>query len=105
MNTKNIKTNESNKFRLYFTDTLDFRDNKAIALANFSIYYTWQNVKSEYKNNKFKISSSTWDETFDLPDGSYNISDIQDYFLCIIKKHETITANEESPILIYPNKI
>ena len=99
MNTKNSKTNESNRFRLSFTDKLDLRGNKKIALANLSIYYTWQNVKPEYKNNKFKISRST----FDLPDGSYSITDIQDYFLYIIKKHETITANEESPILIYPN--
>ena len=52
-----------------------------MALANLSIYYTWKNVKSEYKNNKFKISPPTWDETFDLPDGSYAIADIQDYFL------------------------
>ena len=46
MNTKNSKTNESNRFRLYFTDKLDLRGNKTIALANFSIYYTWQNVNS-----------------------------------------------------------
>ena len=70
-----------------------------------SIYYTWQNVKSEYKSNKFKISSSTWDEIFDLPNGSYTTADIQDYFKFIIKKHKTITADEYSPILIYPNKI
>ena len=57
-----------------------------------------------YKNNKFKISTSTWDETFDLPDGSYSIADIQDYFQFIIKKHETITADENSPVLIYPGK-
>ena len=105
MNTKNSKTNESNRFRLYFTDKLDHRGNKTIALANLSIYYTWQNVKSEYKNNKFKISSSTWDETFDLPDESYSIADIQDYFEFIIKKHETVTSDESSPVLIYPNKI
>ena len=55
MNPKNSKTNESNRFRLYFTDKLDLRGNKTIALVNLSIYYTWQNVKSEYKNNKFKI--------------------------------------------------
>ena len=105
MNTKNSKTNESNRFRLYFTDKLYLRGNKTIALANLSIYYTWQNVKSEYKNNKFKISSSTWDEIFHLPGVSYTISDIQDYFLYIIKKHETITSHEESPVLICPNKI
>ena len=45
-----------------------------MALANLSIYYTWKNIKSEYNNNKFKISAPTWNETFDLPDGSYSIS-------------------------------
>ena len=105
MITKNSKTSESNRFRLYFTDKLYLRGNKTISLANLSIYYAWQNVKSEYKNNKFKLTGPTWDQTFDLPDGSYTISDIQDHFFYIIKKHETITAMEESPILIYPNKI
>ena len=56
-----------------------------MALANLSIYYTWKNIKSEYKNNKCKISAPTWYDTFDLPDGSYSISDIQDYFEFIIK--------------------
>ena len=74
-----------------------------MTLANLSIYYTWENIKSEYNNNKFKISAPTWNETFDLLDGSYSISDIQDYFEFIIKKHETLTENP--PIQIYPNKI
>ena len=87
MNTRNSKTNESNRFRLYFKDKLDLRGNKTVALANLSIYYTWQNVKSENNNNRFKVLSSTWDETFDLQDGSYSIADIQDYFEFIIKKH------------------
>ena len=89
MNTKNSKTNESNRFTLYFTDKLDLRGNKTIALANLSIYYTWQNVKSEYKNNKFKISGSTWDDTFDLPDGSYKIAQLQN--LCYIIKNMKIS--------------
>ena len=72
-------------------------------MLNLSIYYTWKNIKSEYNNNKFKISAPTWDDTFDLLDGSYSISDIQDYFEFIIKKHETLTKN--TPIQIYPNKI
>ena len=84
MNTKNSKTNKSNRFKLYFTDKLDLRGNKTMALANLSIYYTWQNVKSEYKNNKFKITAPTWDETFDLPDGSYTTVDNKDYFLYTI---------------------
>ena len=62
-------------------------------------------MKKEYKNNNFKLSGGTSDQTFDLPDASYTIADIEDYFLYVIKKHETITSNEESPILIYPNKI
>ena len=74
-----------------------------MALANLSIYYTWKNVKSIYNNNKFKISAPTWNETFDLPDGSYDISEIQDYIEYIIKKLETIGKN--APILIYANKI
>ena len=74
-----------------------------MAVANLSIYYTWKNIKSEYNNNKFKISALTWNETFDLPDGFYSVDDIQDYFEFIIKKHETLTAN--LPVEIYPNKI
>ena len=74
-----------------------------MALANLSIYYTWKNVKSIYKNNKFKISAPTWSQKFNLPDGSYNIPEIQDYFEYIIKNHETIT--DTAPILIYTNNI
>ena len=74
-----------------------------MALANLSIYYTRKNIKTEYNNNKFKISAPTWNETFDLPDGSYSIADIQDYFEFIIKKHETLSEN--TSIQIYPNKI
>ena len=53
INTENAKTNESNRFRLYFTNKLDLRSNKTISLANLFIYYTWENIKSEYNNNKF----------------------------------------------------
>ena len=74
-----------------------------MALANLNIYYTCKNIKTEYSNNKFKISAPTWNETFDLPDGSYSIADIQDYFEFIIKKHETLSENPS--VQIYPNKI
>ena len=80
MDTENSKTTDSNRFRLYFTNKLDLRGNKTVSLSYLSIYYTWKNIKEEYKNNKFKLSGPTWDETFDLPDGSYTIEDIQDYF-------------------------
>ena len=74
-----------------------------MALANLSIYCTWKSVQSTYNNNKFKISAPTWDETFDVPDGSYNISETQDYIEYIVKKHETISEN--AAILIYANTI
>ena len=80
-NSKNSKTNERNRLTLDLTDKLNLKTpNKNIALHNLSIYYTWKNIKSEYNNNKFKISAPTWNDTFDLPDGSYSTSDIQDYF-------------------------
>ena len=62
-----------------------------MALANLSIYCTRKNIKSEYNNNKFKVLAPIWNDTFDLPGGSYSISDIQDYFEFIIKKHKTLT--------------
>ena len=62
-----------------------------------------ENVKSDYNNNKFKISAPTWNDTFDVPDGSYSIAALQNYFEYIIKKHETIA--EVSPVLIYVNEI
>ena len=74
-----------------------------MVLANLSIYYTYKNIKSEYSNNKFKLSAPTWNDEFDLPDGSYSVSDIQDYFEYIIKKHETIADNP--PVQIYMSKI
>ena len=76
INTENGKASEPHRFRLYFTDKLDLRSRKTIALANFSINYAWDNINSKYNNNKFKISDPAWSETFDLPDGSYEISDI-----------------------------
>ena len=104
MNTKNSITNEPHMFKYNLIDKLNLKNpNKNMALANLSIYYTWKNVKSIYKNNKFKISSLTWNETYDLPDGLYNIPAIQNYIEYIIKKHETITNT--APILIYANKI
>ena len=86
MKTDNSKTNAPHRFNLDLADKLNLKSpNKNIALLNLSIYYTWKNIKSEYSKNKFKISASTWNETFDLPDGSYTIDDIQDYFEFIIK--------------------
>ena len=74
-----------------------------IALSNLSIYYTSKNIKSSYNNNKFKISAPTWNDEFELPDGSYSISDIEDYFEYILKKHgESV---EKPSLRIFVNKI
>ena len=104
MTTKNRKTNESHRFKYDLIDKFDLKNpNKNMALANLSIYYIWKNVQAIYKNNKFKISAPTWNETFDLLDGSYNIPAIQNYLEYIIKKHETIA--DTAPILIYANNV
>ena len=83
MNTLNRKTNESHRFIYQFNDKLNLKSpNKNMALANLSIYYTWKKIKSEYNNNKFNISAPTWNDGFNLPDGSYSVSDI--LFLIIL---------------------
>ena len=93
MNSENSKTSE-HVLVLKLTDKLDLRrGKKTVALSNLSIYYTWKNVKSSYNNNKFKISAPTWSEEFKLPDGSYSVSDIQDYFEYILKKHSESVDN------------
>ena len=103
INSKNSKTDESNRFRLYLSDRINLKNkNKTVTLVNMSVYYTLKNMKEEYNNNKFKTTAPTWDETFSLPDGLHSVSDIQDYFLHIIKKHEpTIKTSEGPPVLIY----
>ena len=80
------------------------RSDKYVALSNLNIYYTRKNMKMSYKSNKFKICAGifVWNYEFELPDGSYSVSDIQDYFEYIIKKHATVTDNP--PIKIYVNK-
>ena len=103
INTENSQTNESNRFRYYFIDKLNLKNNKTIVLANLSIYLTRKNFKSEYKNNKFKITTPTWSEEFNISDGSYAVTDLQDYFEYIIKNHETVT-DKGSVINIYANK-
>ena len=77
MNTESRKIGEPHRFKLHLTDKLNLKNpNKNMALANLSICYTWKNIKSTYNNNKHKILATTWNHTFDLPDGSCSISDI-----------------------------
>ena len=104
MNSENSKTSEYHVLVLKLTDKIDLRrGQKTVALSNLSIYYTWKNVKSSYNNNRFKISASTWSEEFELPDGSYSISDIQDHFEYSLKKHSERVDNPS--IRMYINRI
>ena len=77
MKSENSKTSEPHVLISKLTNKLDLRiGEKIIALSNLSIYYRWKNTKNSYNNNKFKISAPTWNDKFELPDGSYSISDI-----------------------------
>ena len=104
MNSKNSQTSKPHVLLLKFTGELDLRRGEnRIALSNLSIYYTWKNIKSSYNNNKFKRSAPTWYDKFDLRDESYSVSDIQDYFEYILKKHRENLHNPS--VKIYANKI
>ena len=100
INTENINIIESNKFMYQFTDKLNLKNpnNKNIELVSLSIYYRLKNIKSTYNNNTFKISTPTWNNEFELSDGSYSISDIHDYFEFIIKKHGNLTESPSTQI-------
>ena len=101
MNSENSKTSKSHLLVLKLTNKLDLRiGERVIALSNLRIYYTWRNIKSSYINNKFKISAPTWNDKFELSDGSYSVSG---YFEYILKENgEDI---DEPSVQIYGNKI
>ena len=97
MNSKNSKTSHPHRLLLKLTDKIDLkRKGRYIVLSNLNIYYTWNNIKKSYKNNEFKILTPAWKEEFELPDGSYYISDIQDYFESILKNMEKILLIHQS---------
>ena len=78
MNFKNSKTSDPHRVLLNLSDKINLkRSGKYVSLSNLSICYTW------------KISAPTWNEEFELPDGSYSVSDIQEYFEYILKNMET----------------
>ena len=88
MNSENGKSSEPHVLILKLTDKLDLgRREKSIASSNLSIYYTWENIKISYNNNKFKILDPTWHDKFELPVRLDSVSDVQDYFEYILKKH------------------
>ena len=85
MNSKNSGTCDPHRLSLNLTDKVNLKgSDKHVALSNLNIYNTWKNIKRSYKNNKFKISAPTWNKEFELTDGSYSVSDIQDYFEYIL---------------------
>ena len=104
MTSENSTTSEYHDLVLKLTDKLDLRrGQKSVPLSNLSVYYAWKNMKSSYNNNKFKISAPTWSDKFELPDGSYSIPNIQNYFEHILMKH---SENVDNPSMrIYVNKI
>ena len=103
MNSTNSKTFKPHVLILKLTDKLDlWRDENKIALSNFSICYTRKNIKSSYNNNKFEISGPTWNDKFELPGGSYSVSDIQDYFQHVLKKHQE--KNDNLSVKVYVNQ-
>ena len=105
MNSENIKNSESHVLILKLNGKLDLRrGEKSIALSNLSIYYTWKNINSACNKNEFKISTPTWNDKFELPDGSYSVSDIQNYFKYILKKHGEV-KNGYSLELLTPGTI
>ena len=84
MNSENSKLSDPHRLLLNLSDKTNLkRSDKYVALSNLSIYYIWKNIKKSYKNNKFKISAPTWNVKFELSDGSYSVSDTQDYFVYI----------------------
>ena len=84
---ENIKTNEPHKSVLDLSQRLVLRSSsKLVTLQNSSICYTWKNIIKQYKNSKLKIIGPTWHVEFELPDGSYSVSNIQSYIKYIIKK-------------------
>ena len=102
INSENSKTSDSHRLLLNLTDKVNQkRSGKYVALSNLSIYYIQKNIKKSYKN-KIKILAPTWNEEFELPNGSYSASDIQDCFE-YINKSQTVTDNPS--IVIYLNKI
>ena len=100
MNSENSKTSDPHRLLINRTDKIDLkRSYRYVALSNLSMY----NMKKFYKNNKFKISVPKWNGEFDIPDVSNSVSDVQDYFEYILKKHETVTDNPS--MMIYVNKV
>ena len=101
---RDSKTSDPRRLLLSFPDKINLKSSdKYVALSNLNIYYAYKNIKKSSRNNKFEISSVTWNEEIELPDDLYSVSSIRYYFKCIMKKHEAVSDNH--PIKIYVNNI
>ena len=86
MKSGNGTKSDPHRLLLSILDKMDLkRSNKYFALSNPSIYYAQKNIKQSHKNNELKVSGPTSNEKFELPNTSYSASDIQEYFVYIIK--------------------
>ena len=103
MDSENSKISDPQRLLYNLSDIINLkRSDKYVVLSNLTIQYSWKSIKMSYKNNNFEVSPPTWNEEFKLPDESYSVSDIQEYFDYIIKKHEIVIDN---PLIrIYVNK-
>ena len=102
-NSKNSKTCEPHRLLLNLADKINLKKrSQYFALSNLILCYTCKNIKKANKNNKFEIWAHAWNEKSDLPDGSYSVSDIEDYFEYILIKHGEKIDN---PTIIYIDKI
>ena len=98
MNSENSETSDPHRLLLNFTDKTDKRRQINILLYQILAFFIHGKI---LKNHIFKTWSPTWHEEFELPDGSYCISDVQDYFEYIFKKHGKKTVNPSIKIYIY----
>ena len=103
MDSENSKISDPQRLLYNLSDIINLkRSDKYVVLSNLTVQYSWKSIKMSYKNNNFEVSPLTWNEEFKLPDESYSVSDIQEYFDYIIEKHETVIDN---PLIrIYVNK-
>ena len=86
MKSENSTTCDPHRLLLNLLNKINLkRSDKYLLLSNHRIYYAWKNIKKLHKNNDSKILAPTWNQDFELPDGSCSVSDIEDYFEYILK--------------------
>src|SRR6266487_6252938 len=91
----NAGTTQKHKLSLKLTNPMRL-DDSLICVSDISMYYSWPNIKSSYGNNTFKYTRLTDNKVIDviLPDGSYDIKDINNYLHHLMKLNGDI-ANDQ----------